>query len=222
MGAAEVTSAAYLDVDGTLTTGTTLFGFLRYMFEAQARPPDHYVRERRRLRDMTAAGVSREETNRAYYGNLAGLEVSWVQETAENWFRHESNDPDFFNRSVRAELERHRCQRSAIVLVSGSFSALLAPLARDVGADFVICSQPEVVRGRYTGRIAVPMIGPAKADAIRRHLARDGIDPRRCWAYGDHHTDLDILELVGSPVVVGCHDPVLLAAASRRGWSRMT
>ena len=57
------------------------------------------------------------------------------------------------------------------------------------------------------------MIGQAKADAAGELMARHRIDPRDCHAYGDHSSDLPLLEQVGHPVVVGGGDPALIRHA---------
>lgn len=46
---------------------------------------------------------------------------------------------------------------------------------------------------------------------------RHGVDPAACVAYGDHASDLPMLDAVGHAVVVG-DDPVLIALAAARSW----
>src|SRR5690606_2233542 len=178
--------AAFFDVDGTLTTGTTLFRFLRYRFAAEGRPPQDYTQERQRLRAMTEAGVSRTHSNRAYFASYAHLNASYVAELAEEWFSAELETGGFLHDVAVAELRRHQAAGEPVVLVSGSFPALLAPLARLLGVDAVLATEPGIVLGHYTGDAALPMIGAAKADAVRSWAAGRGIDLSAATAYGDH------------------------------------
>ena len=60
------------------------------------------------------------------------------------------------------------------------------------------------------------MVGEAKREALAELVARLAVPARDCFAYGDHTSDLPMLESVGTPVVVG-GDPVLLERALRRG-----
>jgi HAD superfamily hydrolase (TIGR01490 family) len=121
---------------------------------------------------------------------------------------------------VLAALWRHAAAGDLTLLVSGSFPACLDPIARYVGADVVLCSLPEIRDGRYTGRIAVPMLGEAKAAAVRGAAAEHGVLLAESHAYGDHASDLPILDLVGHPVVVG-DDPVLAGRARRDRWAQI-
>ncbi len=122
--------AAFFDVDGTLTTATTLFRFLEYWLALDGQPPHVYRHERQRLRAMTAAGVPRTETNRAYFARYAGQDALDVAEAAEDWFRAEMRAGGFLHEPALEALYRHQAAGEPVVLVSGSFPALLAPLVR--------------------------------------------------------------------------------------------
>ncbi|MEU3849869.1 HAD-IB family hydrolase [Streptomyces sp. NPDC029554] len=209
--------AAFFDVDGTLTTGTTLFRFLEYRFAVEGRPPQAYTEERQRLRAMTEAGVCRSRTNRAYFASYARLGVSYVADLAEDWFRTELESGGFLHDSAVAALRGHQAAGEPVVLASGSFPALLAPLARLLDVDAVLATEPETLLGHYTGDATVTMIGATKADAVRSWCAEHGIDPAAATAYGDHVSDLPMLRATGRGVVVG-GDRELRAVAARQGW----
>lgn len=214
-------SAVFFDVDGTLTTDTTLFRFLDFWMSAQGLPPGSALRERDRLRRMTEAGAPRDVTNRAYFRCLTGCSEKQVTELGGSWFRAELRQGGLLNPSAVDALREHARRGTHTVLVSGSFPALLDPLARHLGADTVLCTRPETVRGRHTGAVVdVPMIGQAKRTAVLRTLARLGVARRRAWAYGDHVSDLPMLESVGEPVVVG-DEPDMVETARTRGWRRL-
>jgi phosphoserine phosphatase len=61
------------------------------------------------------------------------------------------------------------------------------------------------------------VIGPGKAHAIEKFIADRGIDLARSFAYGDHHSDIHMLEMVAHPVVVG-NEPEMVEQAKRSGW----
>ncbi|MFI0264765.1 HAD family hydrolase [Streptomyces sp. NPDC017056] len=210
-------TAAFFDVDGTLTTATSMFRFLQYRMAADGLPPHRYAQERRRLRAMTALGLSRTETNRAYFTNYQGLPAAEVEELAEQWFVAELRLGGFFHPAALESLRRHAASGEVTVLVSGSFPACLTPIARYVDADFVLCSEPEIVDGRYTGHIERPMIGEEKAAAVRKLADRHRIDLHAPAAYGDHVSDLPLLRLAGASVIVGT-DPEMAKHARHHGW----
>jgi phosphoserine phosphatase len=74
--------------------------------------------------------------------------------------------------------------------------------------------------GVYTGRLlGDAMIGAGKAHAVRAFLAARAIDPAACHGYGDDHTDIPFLEVLGHPTVVSTSTPRLREHAHARGWS---
>lgn len=108
------------------------------------------------------------------------------------------------------QLQTHQDDGAHIVLVSGSFAPALQPAARLLGADQLICSTPEVSRGKYTGRLARPLIAEEKGRAVQRLLAELDVPAEQAAAYGDHASDLPMLAAAGLPGCVG-DDPDLVA-----------
>ncbi|MGW2701238.1 HAD family hydrolase [Streptomyces sp. NPDC001340] len=210
-------AAAFFDVDGTVINVTSMFRFLEYRLAAEGHPPSAYRHERQRLKAMTAAGVPRTETNRAYFTSYAGADVHTIARLAEEWFQAELRSGDFFNEYVVAALRRHQQEGDLVVLVSGSFRACLAPIARHLDADIVLCCDPDTADGRYTGRVELPMIGEAKAEAVRALTVRGALDLHASTSYGDHVSDLPLLRTTGRAVVVG-DDPAMREQARLNGW----
>lgn len=197
----------FADVDETLIDCKSMFDFLDF-YLAHRYGADG-VRRAQALRDsllaQAAAGVPREETNRTYYQVFRGERAVTVADSARQWFADRSIRVGFFHESTRTALREHRAAGGAVVLVSGSFPAVLEPIAAAVGADHVLCTRPEVRDGLMTGRIVgEPVIGEGKRRAVRALYRRyPWIDPADCYGYGDHVSDLPMLEEVGHPVVVG-------------------
>jgi HAD superfamily hydrolase (TIGR01490 family) len=211
--------AAFFDVDGTLTRMTTMFDFLEFHLSATGRP-EEYTRLRERMNTLAAAGADRVRTCREYYLIYAGEAESELLAQGERWFRSRIRDTDLFLPAALAAFRAHAAAGHLTVLVSGSFPACLDPLARLLSADVVLCSNPEIRDGRHTGAIAIPMIGEAKAAAIHELSARYAIALDSSYAYGDHSSDIPMLNTVATPVAVG-EDPELLDYAISRGWQRV-
>ncbi|MET9799649.1 HAD-IB family hydrolase [Streptomyces sp. NPDC006368] len=214
------TAVAFFDVDETLTTGKTMAGFYGFFLTAVGHGPRERDRLLREAHDLLRPGITREVANRLFYRRLAGYKAEAVEAAGRAWFDRHRERGGFFHRDVVDALAAHRAAGLATVLVSGSFPACLDPIAAHVGADLVLCTRPEVRDGVHTGEVVETMIGAAKERAARALLTEHGIAPQRCHAYGDHPSDLDLLRLVGHPVVVGAH-PDLVAEADRNGWRRL-
>ncbi|MET7683664.1 HAD-IB family hydrolase [Streptomyces sp. NPDC005423] len=212
-------AAAFFDVDGTLLNATTMFELLTHHLTARGRPGE-YSLFRKRLDDMARAGADRTQRCRAYYEMYEGVPVSSVAEEGAQWFAGRAGRPRFFIESALAEFRSHAAAGHLMVLVSGSFAACLNPIAEHLGADVLLCSRPEVRAGVFTGAIDTPMIGAAKADAVRRLADEHRLDLEQSFAYGDHISDVPYMEMVGHPVVVGS-DAEMIGHAAECGWSRL-
>lgn len=213
----ESTSAtvAFFDVDETLVSVKTLESFLRYYLKLT---PSMVSPERLRELEKLVLQLDRAEFNRLYFGLWAGQSSERVREAAQSWLDEMSARPDFYRASVLERLNEHRSAGDHIVLVSGSFAPPLEPIAADVAADRLYCTQLEIVDGVYTGRISAAMIGEDKRSAVDAYLGSLVPSADTTWGYGDHSSDLPLLEQVTNPVVVGA-DPILLEMATRLNWS---
>jgi HAD superfamily hydrolase (TIGR01490 family) len=211
--------AAFFDVDETLITIKSMFRFLEYYLAAPGQE-GAYARAEQELRELAAAGVPREVTNRRYYSHFAGADARLVAARGESWFAGELRRGGLFHPPALAALRGHQGAGDLVFLVSGSFPGCLDPVARHVGADGLLCSMPVIDGGRYTGEVSQVMIGAAKGAAASQAMAGRGLLARNCAAYADHASDLSLLEAVGRPVVVGA-DPVLLRHARAGHWGRL-
>jgi HAD superfamily hydrolase (TIGR01490 family) len=208
----------FSDVDETLSTGKSMLGFLRFRLATQ------YGRDGERryhlacetLGDAAKAGAAREELNRLYYRFFAGEQVEAIEALGAAWFAESSAEAGFFIRSTADALARHRAAGAGIVLVSGSFAPCVDPIARRLGAVRTLCTELVVRSGRYTGEVAEARIGEGKRRAVQGVLAaHPEVGALDCFAFGDHPSDIAMLDCVGHPVAVG-DDPDLLAYVAGR------
>lgn len=197
----------FSDVDETLITVTSMSDFLRYQLVRRhgTAGQEEFERITGLARRRAAGGASGADINRFCHSHYAGESVATITQLADEWFAERSLfTGGFLIDSTRRALAGHRAAGAALVLVSDAFSPLLEPLARQVGAETILCTRPLTVEGRYTGEVAAPVTGEGKRAAVQRQLAaRPDVDPRDCYAYGAHLSDPSVLELVGHPVTVG-------------------
>lgn len=219
-----MTSFAFFDVDDTLIRRKSMFDFFRFwalQWLDDAAVLEAFDRDfaARRLR-----GDTREALNRAYYSHFAGVRAQDLEAAGECWAQPYLEVPEnFFIASAVNELSRLKAEGIAPVFVSGSFYALLDPIARHLGVRHVLCAPLLFAPGGIlTGEIGHPQtIGKGKAEAIELFLDDQGVDPALCFAFGDDVSDIDMLACVGNPVVVGTDTPL---AQDRRtfAWSKIS
>ncbi|MFC9454170.1 HAD-IB family hydrolase [Streptomyces sp. NPDC056983] len=213
--------AAFFDVDGTLTRRTTMLEFLEYSLAARGYPPDAYHRASAHLRDLAALGVPREDACRAYYRLHAGLDADETEAQGRAWFEESFGRGDFFIEETVAAFRSHAAGGELTVLISGSFPPCLTPIAEYLGADILVCSHPQIGSDQhYTGNLETPMIGEAKSAAATALAAEHALSLAHSTAYGDHISDLPLLNLVGTPVRVGT-DPELALYAHSPQWRQL-
>lgn len=209
---------AFFDVDETLIPVKSMFDFLAFRLAELGRPRSAYGEAAARLRKLAASGAPREEVNRAYYRLYRGACEQELLASGERWFAARAAEPGFLLGGSVLALREHLAAGDHVVLLSGSFAPCLAPVAAALGATAFRGTRPVVVDGLLTGDVERPMIGAAKGEAVREYAARHGLDLGRSHAYGDHLSDLPMLEAVGRPHVRADGDPALLGHASQRGW----
>jgi len=212
---------AFFDVDDTLVTCKTMFSFQDFWFQSRY-PLDgavHAERFNNRVAEFRSSGCPREDLNRFYYSTFAGRRPEDVAETARLWYQEQrSRSTAFYVNATISALKLHREQGREPVLVSGSMVDIIAPISEELGTKHVLATRLTIVNGRYTGVIVPPQtIGVGKAVAIREFLSREGVDASKCWAYGDHSSDLPMLEAVGNPVLVSREDS-MVKLAQERSW----
>lgn len=215
---------AFFDVDETLIGLRSMFSF-RSFFLRQTLGPDlgRLADDEAQLglMEMLAKGASRLEVNRQFYRTLQGCSQAAVCASARDWYAQHRESTGFFVQPVLDRLRAHQAQGVSVALVSGSCTEILWPMAQDLGVEHLLVTQLEVLGGSFTGEVVgMPAIGEGKRLLVQRFLQHHQVDPAQCYAYGDHLSDLPMLELVGHPVVVTRNDDLVSLARSRR-WTLM-
>ena len=85
--------------------------------------------------------------------------------------------------------------------VSGGFSQVLEPLAKEIGLDYWMANSLEVRGGKLTGNLVGPVIdAEAKATALKSWASDSGISLEQTIAIGDGANDIQMLECAGYAV----------------------
>jgi phosphoserine phosphatase len=100
---------------------------------------------------------------------------------------------------------------------------LLEPVAEDLGFHHLLCTDLEIgPDGLLTGRAKGPLCLDSTKRVLAEKLAEEAnIDLSSSYAYGNHQSDLPLLELVGHPYVVEPTGP-LKNEAIKNEWPILT
>lgn len=101
----------------------------------------------------------------------------------------------------------------AVAVVSGGFNQILRPIAEDLGLDYWIANELEIVGGALTGKVIGDVIDrAAKEKYLREWAAKEGIPMEHTIAVGDGANDLDMLGAAGIGIAFNAKPAVRAAA----------
>ena len=216
---ADLTAAAFFDVDNTMMQGASIFHFARGLVSRNFFTTGDLVRFALLQVKFRLIGEDAEDTSNAREGALAfvaGRNVSEIVELGEEIYDELMADKIY--PGSRELAQRHLDAGQRVWLVTATPVELAQIIGRRLGLTGALGTVAENVDGVYTGRLFGEMLhGQAKAAAVRSLAAREGLDLRRCTAYSDSVNDVPMLSVVGTAVAIN-PDSALKDVARERGW----
>ncbi len=124
--------------------------------------------------------------------------------------------------SAKALLDKHRDAGDFLLIITATNRFVTGPIAERLGVDDILASEPELIDGAYTGRVAgTPCYQEGKVERLQSWLQSTGRDLSGSYFYSDSHNDLPLLKEVQHPVAVDA-DPELEAYAKKMGWPHIS
>lgn len=118
----------------------------------------------------------------------------------------------------RELLEKHRQQGDYLLIITATNRFVTEPIARELGVDHILATEPEWRDGAYTGKVAgTPCFQHGKVERLDTWLTENNQTLENSYFYSDSHNDLPLLEQVTHPVAVD-PDPALQNRAEQEGW----
>jgi putative phosphoserine phosphatase / 1-acylglycerol-3-phosphate O-acyltransferase len=118
----------------------------------------------------------------------------------------------------RALVNAHLAKGHTVAIVSAATPYQVNPIARDLNIHHVICTEMEILDGKFTGNIIEPACwGEGKAVAGMTLAEKYKLDLSKSFFYTDSAADAPLLEIVGNPRPVN-PDTKLSALAFRNNW----
>nr|WP_229789607.1 HAD-IB family hydrolase [Pilimelia terevasa] len=213
-------AAAFFDVDNTIMQGASIYWLARGLAARSYFTAGDLARFAwGQLRFRVLATENAGHMDRAREMALAFIEGWRVAELEV--IGEEIYDELMADRiwpGTRALTETHLAAGQRVWLVTAAPVEIGRMIARRLGLTGAIGTVSEIEDGVYTGRLVGDLMhGPAKAEAIARIAAAEGLDLARCTAYSDSANDIPMLSAVGRAVAVN-PDSALRREARHRGW----
>lgn len=116
------------------------------------------------------------------------------------------------------QIRQHRDRGDITVIITATNRFVTGPIAEAFQVDDLIATDPEIVDGRYTGKVAgTPCFQKGKIIRLEQWLENTSHTLENSCFYSDSHNDISLLELVTTPIAVD-PDEQLKAIALERGW----
>jgi len=101
-------------------------------------------------------------------------------------------------RGARELIRAIHARGGKVAAVSGGFSQLLEPLAKELDLDFWRANQLGIESDHLTGKVEGPIIDrKAKADALLEWAQKSGVSAANTIAIGDGANDLEMMAVAG-------------------------
>lgn len=115
-------------------------------------------------------------------------------------------------------IAEHAQQGHTLLIITATNRFVTAPIAKHLGIDNLLATEPEIVDGVYTGNIVdTPCFQDGKVKRLNAWLSSQQKSFDESYFYSDSANDIPLLENVDHPVVVDPDDR-LRATAQERDW----
>ena len=117
-----------------------------------------------------------------------------------------------------AQIRQHHDIGDVTVIITATNRFVTAPIADAFGVDDLIATDPEIVDGRYTGKVeGTPCFQKGKITRLQQWLENTHHDLVGSTFYSDSHNDIPLLEIVETAIAVDPDDE-LKSLAEKNSW----
>ena len=190
--------AAVFDFDGTVIAGYSATVFIREQLKRGDLKPREFV-------ELMAAMSNFGLGNLGFSGMMA-INAQFMRGIEEDTYIEVGKE--LYTRQIarliypesRALVDAHLAKGHTVAIISSATPYQVAPAAKDLGIDEVLCTHLEVDKGKFTGAVVRPTcFGQGKVDAAEALAERSSADLDQSFFYSDSTDDLLLLERVGHP-----------------------
>jgi HAD superfamily hydrolase (TIGR01490 family) len=211
---------ALFDLDNTLLGGDSDYEWAQFLIEQGVVDPEVYKAGNDRFYRQYMDGTL--DIHEFLDFQLAPL-ARHPREQLGRWrerFMEEKIRPIMLPKAIEL-LARHRDAGDLCAIITATNSFITTPIAEAFGIGHLLATEPETVRGRFTGKAAgVPCFRDGKPVRVAQWLRARGTTLGQFAEsafYSDSRNDIPLLEWVRTPVAVD-PDPVLAELAHQRRW----
>lgn len=214
-------SLAIFDLDNTLLADDSDYLWGCFLVKLGVVDADWYESENQRFYDAYKAGTLDIFEFLAF--SLKPLSEHDMA-TLQKWhaqFMREVISPLMLPKA-QALVDEHRNKGDTLLIITATNRFVTAPIAAAYGIDNLLATEPEIVNGRYTGKVAgTPCFQEGKVERLHDWLKNTHHDLDGSYFYSDSRNDLPLLKMVSHPVTVDADD-TLSDYATQAGWQQIS
>lgn len=209
---------ALFDLDNTLLAGDSDFEWAQFLIEKEALDRELYEARNRHFYEAYKAGTL--DIHEFLDFQLKPLSRH-PRKQLDQWHAEfmQRRILPIITQKARDLIDSHRQDARVVITATNSF--VTGPIARELGIEHLIATEPEEVDGEFTGRVkGVPSFREGKVARLKSWMAEHGIKWEavdQMWFYSDSLNDLPLLRLVSHPVAVD-PDETLKEHALKHDW----
>lgn len=209
---------AVFDLDNTLLAGDSDHLWGQWLIENGAVDPQYYANENDRFyREYLDGTLDIHEYAGFMLRPIVEKGLAPMLELRQRFVAERIQT--IVARGTPALLARHRDAGDLLLITTATNRFVVEPIAQMLGVEHLLATDPEIVDGCYTGRIAgIPNFQRGKVQRLKHWLADHGHEGAGMTCYSDSHNDVPLLEMGDTAVAVD-PDPRLRAIAEQRGWA---
>jgi len=212
---------ALFDLDNTLLAGDSDYLWGEFLTEQGIVDAELYARENQRFYDEYKKGtLDIYEFQEFSQQPLVQNSIEKMQNLREQFLKVKIK-PIMSPASFEL-IKKHRDQGDTLVVITATNSFITRPITTSFGIEHLIATEPEVVNGQYTGKIAgTPCFQEGKVERLDQWMKEHKQNLKDSWFYSDSHNDLPLLLEAENPVAVDA-DEKLLEHAKKFNWKIMS
>ena len=119
---------------------------------------------------------------------------------------------------ANALIQEHKDKGHELLIITATNRFITAPIAKRLGIENLLATDPEIVDNCYTGNIVgTPCFQAGKVKRLAQWLEHEQKDFTKTYFYSDSANDIPLLSEVDFPVAVDADDR-LVAHAKQNNW----
>ena len=212
---------ALFDLDNTLLAGDSDYLWGEFLTEQGVVDAGLYARENQRFYDEYKKGT---------------LDIHEFQAFSQQPLVHNDHDKmlalreQFLDDKIKPIMspasfeliDKHRSTGDTLIVITATNSFITRPITRAFGIEHLLATEPEIVNGKYTGKIdGIPCFQEGKVTRLNQWMKAQNQTLKGSWFYSDSHNDLPLLLEAENPVAVDA-DEKLLNYARQHNWPIMS